>query len=144
MSFIISAAFPLESKQVSNRKYHTAVGLAFCQCFGKLRPHIDIEMLRKIIFDSSCFHAFINHALDTSWVQREKDITDPLLVDMDPISWIWHESEQSGALSCKFEEICHSKPLNLWDCCNLNCIPLDILKGGFFNLEITLPLSSQT
>ena len=84
----MSAALPLEPIQVKSAKYHTAVRLALSQSLCKLWPHVNIEMLGQIISHLSRFQTFINHGLDAIRVQSVEDITDPLLVNVNPISRI--------------------------------------------------------
>ena len=140
----MSAALPLGSKGIKSGKYHTAIGLALCQGLCKLWPHVDIEMLVHFIFDSSSFHAAINHGLDPNWIQSVKDITDPLLVNVDPVARVWHVPEHIDARLCMFEEVSHSEAFYLKHCCNLDCISLDVLNMAYQCSGNFLPPSFQT
>ena len=122
----------------------TAVGLAIGKGLSEFRSHVDIEMLAELILDFSRFHAFVNHGLDPYLVQSVENVTDPLLVDMNPITGVWHVPEQVGVTSRMFQEVSHSEALNLGHCCNLDLISLDVLNMANQGLGNTLPPSFQT
>ena len=53
-------------------------------------------MLAELNFDLSRLHAAINHVLDATGVQSVENITNPLFINMDPISGIGQVSEHLG------------------------------------------------
>ena len=90
-SFIMSADLPLDAMKVSDIIRLTAEVLALTQCPSKFRSHIDVEMLAKFNFDFSSFHGVINHLLYTIRVQCIHQITDPLLIHVNPVTGVWQK-----------------------------------------------------
>lgn len=85
-------------------------------------------MLREVISHLSRLQTSTDHLLDSVGVQSVEDVTDPLLVNVDPVAWIWQVSEQGLLRFRKFEEIGHCESLDLGDSRNLDSISLDVLK----------------
>ena len=94
----------------------TAVALTVGQSLGEFRPHVDIEMLGQFIFDPSSLQAASDHFLDPRWIQSVEHIADPLLVNVDPITGIWHVLEQVGVRLRMLKEVRDGETFNLWDC----------------------------
>ena len=65
----MSAALPFEPICVKNKTILTAEALAVGKSLGKLRSHVDIEMLAELYLDFSSLHAAINHVLNTLWIE---------------------------------------------------------------------------
>ena len=83
----------------------TTEALTVGKSLSELRPHIDVEMLGELYLDLSSFHTAINHVLNTLCIQSIEHITDPLLVNVDPITWIRQESKHVAFALGIFQEV---------------------------------------
>ena len=91
----MSADLPLEAIGVRNNIALTAEALASSQGLCEFRPHVDVHMSAEFNLDFSSFHRVIDHLLYATRVQGIHHITEPLLVNVDPVPGVWQVFKHS-------------------------------------------------
>ena len=94
----------------------TAEVLAVGQGLGEFRPHADVEMPAELDLHFSGLHTVVNHLLDATRVQGVHDVTEPLLVDVDPVARIRQVLEHGRLVLGIFQEVLDCEAFDLGDC----------------------------
>ena len=94
----------------------TAEVLAVGQGLSKLSSHVDVQMPAELDLDLSGFHTTVDHLLYAIGVQSVHNVTNPLLVDVDPVTGIWQVLENVGFASGIFQEILNGQTFDLRNC----------------------------
>ena len=122
----------------------TTEALTVGKSLSELRPHVHVEMFAELYLDLSCFHTAIDHVLNALGIYGVEHITDPFLVNVDPVTWIRQIRKHIVSALGIFQEICDGEAFNLWDCCDLDVFSLDILNFIHKLFVINLPPFFQT
>ena len=120
-----TSPFKLEqSYQISKR---TTEGLTVLECCCKLWPHFDDQVLAFLLFGLPIGFGISDHLIHPRFIQCEKHVADPLLVQGKPVPFIWEVIPQISPGLHVVQKVFAGKAFNLGDSCNLNICSLDVL-----------------
>jgi hypothetical protein len=74
-------------------------------------------------------HGIRYQPLNAFLIQSVKHVTDPLLVQVQPVSFIWKVLEKCWLFPSMVENVFCCAPLDVWHCCYLHVGSLDVLEN---------------
>jgi len=125
------AAFPLEATWIIDRKVLTWEAVTPAQGLSKFRAHFNqliLGLFKLLLPRNDCS---IDHVLYPFLLHGVQNITDPLLIQVVPVVFIWKASHEQWLGTCKGKKVFNCETIYLWHCSNFHTWALNVLQSSW-------------